>query len=478
MLKFITVLDRRIAFVLVLSIGLGACQPQPAPLERPHILILHADQWRAQSLGYAGDPQVITPHIDQLAAESANFTQAVSGMPVCCPHRASLMTGQRPLTHGVFMNDVPLDSNAYCLAEALADAGYQTGYIGKWHLDGRGRSNFTPPGGRRQGFQYWKALECSHDYNRSAFYFGNSALKRFWEGYDAIAQTDDAIQYIQDHAGDKQPFFLMLSWGTPHAPYHTAPERYRALYEPDTLLLAPNVPDSLQDQVRRDLAGYYAHATALDDQVGKIRAALAEAGIQDQTLILFTSDHGDLLGAHGAYKKQQPYEESIRVPFLVHHARISPAQYPDLINTEDIMPTLLGLAGVPVPRSVEGMDFSSALLSGASAEDSVALISCVQPFGQWNRVRHQGREYRGIRTYRYTYARSLEGPWLLFDNQADPYQLNNLSGQAAWRSVRDHLDQLLQQHLDQQEDAFLPGPTYVAQWGYELDATGTVPYTR
>ncbi|MEQ9442524.1 MAG: sulfatase-like hydrolase/transferase [Cyclobacteriaceae bacterium] len=105
--------------------------------EQPlNILVLHTDQWRAQALGYRGDPNVKTPHIDRLAGQSANLINAVSGMPVCTPHRASLMTGQHPLTHGLFMNDVPLDTAAVTIAEVLAEAGYQTGYIGKWHRGG------------------------------------------------------------------------------------------------------------------------------------------------------------------------------------------------------------------------------------------------------------------------------------------------------------------------------------------------------
>jgi arylsulfatase A-like enzyme len=123
---------------LLLLYLLSACQ-KPEP---PNVLILHTDQWRAQAFGYAGDPNVKTPNIDRLSSESANISLAVAGMPVCTPHRASLMTGQFPLTHGLFMNDVQLDTNATTLAKVFADAGYATGYIGKWHLDGRGRSNF------------------------------------------------------------------------------------------------------------------------------------------------------------------------------------------------------------------------------------------------------------------------------------------------------------------------------------------------
>lgn len=477
---FMLILTNLSSWQLILFIGLsilGSCNS----LENGgslNILVLHTDQWRAQAFGYRGDPNVKTPHIDRLAAESANLYNAVSGMPVCTPHRASLMTGQHPLTHGLFMNDVQLDTAATTIAEVLADAGYQTGYIGKWHLDGQGRSSFTPPGGRRQGFQYWKALECSHNYNNSAYYTGNLPEKQFWEGYDAIAQAEDARQYIRDHAQDEQPFFLFVSWGTPHAPYRTAPQEYLDMYNPEDVQLHPNVPPEMDSMVRSDLAGYYAHCTALDDQVANILQTLEETGAIDNTIILFTSDHSDLLGSHRAYKKQQPYEESIRVPMLIRHPQVLPGEYAALMNSYDIMPTLLGLSNTKIPASVEGYDFSNYLIQQLPLPDTTTLISCVQPFGQWNRFDRGGKEYRGIITLRYTYTRDLEGPWLLFDNQRDPYQMNTLIDKVEYDDLRQSLDNLLTEKLQQQGDDFRPGMEYIQEWGYTVDTKETVPYIR
>jgi arylsulfatase A-like enzyme len=136
---------------------------------KPNIVLVIADQWRQQAFGFAGDPNVKTPHFDRLAGESVRFTNAVSGMPVCSPTRASLLTGQRPLTHGVFLNDVPLDPAAATLPKALKAAGYDTACIGKWHVDGHGRTSFIPPE-RRQGFDYWKVCECTHNYTDSIYY--------------------------------------------------------------------------------------------------------------------------------------------------------------------------------------------------------------------------------------------------------------------------------------------------------------------
>lgn len=444
---------------------------------RPHVVFMLTDQWRLQALGYAGNAQVQTPHIDQLAAESHNFIHAIAGYPVCSPWRASFLTGQYPLRHGVFVNDVPIGSDAVGLGAAFKAGGYDTAFIGKWHVDGRGRSNYIPPE-RRLGFDYFKALECTHDYNHSAYYAGDSAEKRFWEGYDVFAQTADAQQYIRSHAGQK-PFLLVLSWGPPHNPYETAPAEFRALYDPDTIDLPPNVPDPMAAAARDWLAGYYAHCTAIDHSVGEVLRTLDETGLADDTLVIFASDHGDMLGSQGMERKQKPYEESIRVPFLLRYPRrygYAGRTVSAFLNAHDIMPTLLGLCGVAIPDTVQGYDFSPVLAGGADPAGGAALLACFHPFGEWT-LASGGREFRGVRTARYTYCRTLDGPWLLYDNQQDPYQLHNRVDDPAYAEVRAALESELQRKLAEMGDTFAPGMTYIRQWGYTLDETGTVPYT-
>jgi arylsulfatase A-like enzyme len=445
---------------------------------RPNVVFVLADQWRAQAFGHAGDPNVNTPHIDRLQREGVQFVNAVAGLPVCCPSRASILTGQRPLTHGVFMNDVPLSPEAATLGKAFQASGYDTGYIGKWHVDGHGRSSFIPRE-RRHGFEYWKVLECTHNYNHS-FYYADGPERLVWDGYDVIAQTRDALQYLRDPTRRSKPFFLYLAWGPPHDPYQTAPKQYCDMYNPEKIQLRPNVPAAMQAEARRMLAGYYAHCTAIDNCVGQLRRTLDETGLADNTIFLFSSDHGDLLGSHGGRNKQQPYDESIRVPLLLrwpaglgNEAR----QIDSLVNTEDLMPTLLGLAGLPIPKTVEGLDYSAQLRGGATPSDGAALISCVAPFGQWSRAKG-GKEYRGIRTQRYTYVRDLDGPWLLFDNQADPYQQQNLAGQPEHAKLQAQLDAQLTKKLLATHDDFRPAADYVKTWGYTLDATGTVPFAK
>jgi len=446
---------------------------------KPNILFVLTDQWRAQALGYAGNEQVKTPNIDLLAKQSVNFKNAVSGCSVCCPFRASLLTGQRPLTHGIFLNDVQLPAKSVTIAEVLAKSGYATGYIGKWHLDGRGRSNFTPPE-RRQGFQFWRALECTHNYNRS-FYYADTPEKLTWEGYDAFAQTRVARQYVRQQAEAGKPFVLFMSYGSPHNPYHSAPQRYQSLYNADEIKLRPNVPEDQHKVARKELAGYYAHCTALDDCVGDLMATLKETGIDKNTIVVFTSDHGDMLHSHGKVRKQKPWDESLKVPMLIRLAgkQAGKGKVVDaLMNSEDIMPTLLGLCDVDIPKSAEGINFSGYLRGGSNPSDGSTVITCPSPFGEWRRSRG-GKEYRGIKTARYTYVRDLNGPWLLYDNEADPYQLKNLCNDPAEAQLQAQLDNLLQKRLKAQGDQFLHGSKYIAKHGYKINSeSGTVPYTN
>ena len=444
---------------------------------KPNIVFIIVDQWRAQATGYAGDKNVLTPNLDKLAARSLHVKNAVSGMPVCTPYRASLLSGQYPLTTGVFMNDVMLDTTKTTLAKVYRESGYTTGFIGKWHIDGHGRSSYIPET-RHQGFEYWKALECTHNYNRSPYYAGNSPQKLFWEGYDAIAQSADAARFITRQAKTARPFLLFVSLGPPHDPYQTAPEKYKKLYENKDIIVNPNVPEEFREKVKKDLKGYYAHMTAIDESIGQLWQALREAGIEKNTILVFTADHGDLLGAHGSWNKQQPYAESVKVPFLVHY----PAAFgtsgkisPSLLNTPDIMPTLLGLTGLPIPKGVEGTDFSGVWKGKKKDPVSHTLISCVQPFGQWHRGKG-GKEYRGLVTTQYTYVKDLNGPWLLFDNIKDPFQLNNLVGKASHAQVQQKLEAALKATLAQRGDAFRPGMEYVRKWNYVVDETETVPY--
>lgn len=447
-------------------------------IESPNIIYVMADQWRAQATGYNSDPNLKdrTPNLDRIAESGINFTNTVSVCPVCTPYRASLLTGQYPTTTGMFFNDVHLPEEALTMAEILKRSGYQTAYIGKWHLDGMGRFNFTPPE-RRQGFDYWKGLECSHDYNNLLYYTGDNDEKHYWEGYGPYAETKDAIKYIRQNAESNSPFLLFLSWGPPHFPHNNAPAELQKLFIADEIKLAPNVPDNRKDAAKKESVGYYAHILALDKCLGDLQKAIDETGISENTIFVFTSDHGEMMGSHDVRPKlkQLPYAESARVPFLMRY----PALFGNRkiivkapITTPDILPTLLSLAGVPVPESVEGKNMADAIDKPEAYMDKAALIMNISPFDN-----KENDEYRGIYTDRYAYIRSLDGPWLMFDNINDPLQMNNLIDKPGYEKVQKKLDSILQKELEKIGDEFMPREYYIDKWGYKLNKWGHIDYT-
>lgn len=440
----------------------------------PNLVFVFADQWRAQAFGYAGDPNVRTPNIDRFAAASVNFTNAVSGCPICSPYRGSLMTGVYPHRHKMMVNDQSLCERyeGPFLADCLRKGGYRTAYIGKWHLDGHGRNAFVPPE-RRLGFEWWKGFECTHDYRNSPYYFDADPQPRWWGGYDADAQTDEACRYLREETG-QGPFALFLSWGPPHNPFGSAPEHFEALYDPADVKLPPNVPETVAGRAREELAGYYAHCSALDACFGRLLEVLAATGRDKDTIVIFTSDHGDMLGSQGEFRKQRPWAESTRVPFLVRHPEIGAARTENTtIDAPDLMPTLLTLCGLPVPDGLQGGDFSATLLGRKGADGRQALLALYLPFHEW-RYDNGGREYRGLHDERHTYVRTLAGPWLLYDNQTDPAQMRNLIDDPAWAARVRELDAALTDRLRQVGDDFLSGREIVQREGYALDAKGDI----
>ena len=445
----------------------GLTRAAPAATRRPNVILIIPDEWRAQALGYAGDPNAHTPTIDRFARESVNFDQAIAGCSVCCPARASVITGQYPLTHGVYINDVELRPKGLTLGEAFRDAGYRTAYIGKWHLygspDGRysRRRAYIPPESRF-GFEYWKAAECIHEYNHSLYYEGEDSKPKYWPGYDALAQTLDACRYIREQATGPAPFFLTLAWGPPHFPLETAPEQYQAKYRDREIQLRRNVPESLRKEAVEGLRGYYAHIAALDDCFKQLLDTVAATGAADDTIVVFTSDHGDMMESQGLSYKLYPWEESIRIPLLVRYPRKygrKGHRSSAPVNSPDLMPTLLGMSGIAVPSSVQGTDYSSL----GSKKKTSAFLNLPVPIGE--ALRYGFAEYRGVRTARHTYVRSIDGPWLLYDNERDPYQMHNLCGQSGARDLLASLNRDLDSWLETLNDQFLPARNYLERDG-------------
>ena len=249
------------------------------------------------------------------------------------------------------------------------------------------------------------------------------------------------------------------------------------MYADKEIILRQNVPANKREQFIKDLRGYYAQITALDDCIGMLQKAIKDMGIEENTIFVFTSDHGDMLGSQGMRWKQRPYDESIRVPFLIKYPALLADKNREtdmIINTPDILPTLLGLSDIEIPESIEGDDLSDIITGEKEDYTDAALIECITPFADFRKG--IGREYRGLRTKRYTYVRDLNGPWLMFDNLKDPYQQKNIIDSPEYASIRKELEDKLMKKLKALGDEFRPGMEYINKWGYEVDKNGTVDW--
>ena len=465
-----------ICFPLISCVKQNQKEAEVTESSKPNIIYILTDQWRAQSTGYSGDPNLVgkTPNLDRLAEQSINFTNAFSVTPVCTPYRAALLTGQFPTTTGMFLNDLHLPDSSVTMAEIFKESGYETGYIGKWHLDGMGRYAYTPPE-RRQGFEYWKALECSHNYSNLMYYAGDDPEKKYWEGYGPYAETKDAISYIQQQSGGENPFLLVLAWGSPHFPYHKyAPEDIVGQFSIEDIILRENVPEELAEATKVQAVGYYEHIVALDKCLGQLQKAIDDSGISENTIIVFTSDHGETMGSQGvpARQKQVPWIESVKVPFLLKYpARYQAGKVEAPINTPDVVPTLLSIAGLPIPPHIEGEDMSKAITDDAVADEKAALIINAVPFAAIK------EPYRGIYTRRYAYFKKLDGPWLLYDNLEDSLQMNNLANKPGYEQLQTEMEAILQSKLQEIGDEFRPGDYYLDKWGYKL-TNGHIDYSE
>ncbi|WP_186526252.1 sulfatase family protein [Leekyejoonella antrihumi] len=427
-------------------------------MSRPNLLVVLADQFRASALGCLGQDPTHTPALDRLAAEARVLTNAVSTHPVCSPARAMMMTGLYPSLNGVPLNvnssrveeGVGLRTDVRCWSDVLADEGYRLGYIGKWHLtpptaddelygegrrdDGKVWDAWTPPQ-ERHGFDFWHSHGCC-DQHLEPHYWTTDAPResplqvRQWS---AEHETDVAIDYLKAADVNDRPFALMLSLNPPHQPFDELPEGYLPRYAdrtPEELLRRPNV--DLTSETGREAAQiaakYFAAVTAIDDQIGRLLHELDELGLADDTIVVFTSDHGMQLGSHDLMYKGVPFEESIRVPFLVRWpGHVAPGSDDLLLSLVDVSPTLLGLLGVvdQIPDEVQGTDCSAALLGEPDAPRPAAALYHGPPYAPGD------PDVRGLRTHTHKVVVGFrQGQALdvrLFDLRSDPYEMSDVS---------------------------------------------------
>jgi arylsulfatase A-like enzyme len=403
---------------------LAAAVAAPVP-RRPNILFLMPDQMRAQALGCEGNEDVRTPHLDRLAGEGVRLRRTFANTPVCCPARANLLTGQYAHRNGMVANDLRLREDSVSLARVLRQAGYRTGFVGKWHLDGGPRlPGFVPPGRRRQGFEFWAANECHHAHFNNTYYRDTPEPIPLGK-FEAEGWADLGVEFLRGARAEARPFYLTIQWGPPHDPYKAPPE-YSRLYDPAKLKMRPNWRETPGAPGPREIAEYYGMVTALDEQVGRLMRTLDELGLKENTLVLFSSDHGDMLGSQGRRLKRKPWEESIRVPGILRWpGKLKAGGTSDVLFTHvDFAPTLLGFAGLRAPRQMQGQDLSRAIAGGAGGPEAAFF----QIFGPYQ---GDGTEdgWRGVRTATHMYARFAQRPWVLYDLEKDPYEQRNLAGE-------------------------------------------------
>ena len=454
--------------------------------KRPNLVYVFADQLRYQSCGYAGDTRAHTPNMDRLTTEGANFCNAVSGSPMCAPYRASLFTGKYASSTGMAINELRMNPNHDCFGHVLHRNGYQTSYIGKWHLWANQLGNhhdpqnsFIPPGPHRLGFDgEWSAYNFHHTYF-DTYYHKDSPEKITIPGYEPDGQTDLAIEYLQRASKKEDPFALFLSIGTPHDPWteNNVPEEYYEMFREVDFPLPPNYKAEndpygdawamMSDQNRAKLPEwmrvYYAMTTNLDWNIGRLLHAVDELGLQNGTIFVFTSDHGEMFGAQGRKAKNIFYEEAVRVPFLVRWSN----QIPDghvadtCLNTPDIMPTLLSMMNLPIPEDVEGSDLSCAVYNQPFDEPEAAFMQGMGCTAKWE----DGYEWRALRSKQFTYAvHRPDGCEKLFDNVADPCQTRNLIDEPISKTVRDEFREMLKHRMEELNDTFEVCTWYRDNW--------------
>jgi len=436
---------------------------------RPNVVWIFGDQHRGQMMSCAGDPNLNTPNLDRLASDGRNFTRAVAGFPLCCPFRGSLLTSRYP-HECVPGHEYPLPPEMPTVANVFREHGYHTAYFGKWHLDGfherdgRAGRHIVPPG-RRGGFDAWTGYENNNSQWDTWVHGGggNDAFQYRLPGYETDALTDLLLGHLRDQAaarreGRGRPFFAVLSVQPPHDPY-LAPPEFMARHHPATVRMRPNVPEipRVMEQARREYAGACAQVENLDANVGRVMDLLRETDLLYDTHVLFFSDHGDMHGSQGQLRKTAPWEESIRIPFLVGGL---PPRYAThngacraLVNHVDIAPTSLGLCGIAPPAWMRGADLSGhRLLRRPQAEPDSAFLQCVVPTGHGFSI---DRPWRGVVTADgWKYVAIERQPWLLFNLNEDPYEQANLAFNTHFRAERKRLQDRLAQWIADTGDRF------------------------
>ena len=417
---------------------------------KPNVIVFFTDQQRWDTTGVHGNPLDLTPNFDAMAQRGTHCFNAFTPQPVCGPSRSCMQTGKYATTTGCYRNGIPLPDDEKTLAHYFKEAGYDTAYIGKWHL-ADDKYDGAVPKEARGGYESWLGANLlefvSDSYDLHLFNNDNEDIKL--PGYRVDAQTDAAIDYLnQDH---KKPFFLFLSYLEPHHQNHLddypPPDGYRERY---TGRWIPPDLAALGGSTHQHLGGYYGMVKRLDEALGRLLDALKSLDMSKDTIIAFTSDHGCHFKTRNGEYKRSCHESSVRVPLALQGPGFDPGgQVRELVSLLDLPPTLLDAAGIPIPDAVQGHSFLPlAQKNDPEWQDDVFIQVSESQVGRAVRtqrwkygvVAENADAWNDMNAERYTEA-------YLYDLQVDPYELSNLVGLMTHREVSDALRQRLEKRM-------------------------------
>ncbi len=413
--------------------------------ERPNVLFVLVDQLSACWTGCYGNQDVATPHLDAFAETATRFERAYTASPVCTPYRGTLFTGRYPTQTGITDNQRRIPNCETTLADLFNRGGYHTCLVGKWHLAGApGGSRWVSPEDRGgfQDFVGWESWHWQH-WNNTIF-DGESQEPVVMPGHDTDGITNFAVERLQRYARAERAFCMFVSHQAPHAACK-APERYRQMYRGREFRWRENSrPETRFTQYQCDCQGqefleeYLSEVTHLDDAFKRLLDDLEKFGLTENTIVIFTSDHGEMASSHGLYEKRVMYDESVRVPLLVHlpgqrDGQVSPAP----VSSVDFLPTLLELCGLEPGTTAEGVSFAAQLKDADVPPLRESVFS-------------QLRDRAAILEGPYTLELSPDGNEVcqLLDIEADPWQLQDFKENDDYRVIRDDMKARFQEWLD------------------------------
>lgn len=443
---------------------------------QPNIIIILSDQLRRQALACYGDPDSITPNIDQLANDGVRFDNACSTYPICVPFRFTLMTGEYAHTREIPGIEWCMSPAERTLADEFNEVGYHTIYIGKWHLDGgHGRTGsalqcgLTPVRRSHQGrWQKWLGFELRNDPFDTYYFEDDDPTPHKIEGYQTDGLFDLAMDSLRNQQQPETPFCMVISVEPPHNPF-VAPADLQQAWENREIQLPDNFDaanDAQRERFILQRKRYYAMVENLDQNVGRLRSCLDQENLDDNTIIVFISDHGELNGSHGLMSKQWPYEESVGIPFIVYDPTCKNSRgitVSEPTSTEDLFPTILGLAGITPKNNVPGMDLAD-LIHGVQSKldrEGVLLEFVSEHRPQMPFHDEVWRSYR-TKDFKYNVKGNKMGgkPWQFFDLKNDPCEMNNLLEHPDFQDQIARHHQQLAKLLSDTNDSFVLLPAY------------------